>query len=215
MNKYKVLIFDVDGTLLDTDEVIVQTYISLFTKYKSKNEIDINKFKTFSGPPLNETLTREFPNLDYKFIYDEYKKTSNINYPKYIKIFKNSKEVLVNLKNKGYKLAICSSKIHESIMFCLKITNLDNLFDYIVGFDDVIKPKPNNEGINKIINYFNASLNDAAFIGDTDFDYLTAKNGNLDCIIMTMLKRNNKLINKNNCTLLNSYDELESYLLNG
>ena len=84
MSKYSLLIFDVDGTIADTDDVIVNTYIDLYKIYKKDSPIDIKKFKTFSGPPLNETLRNEFPMLSYDYIYSEYKRISKDNYPKYI-----------------------------------------------------------------------------------------------------------------------------------
>ena len=87
MSKYSLLIFDVDGTIADTDDVIVNTYIDLYKIYKKDSPIDIKKFKTFSGPPLNETLRNEFPMLSYDYIYSEYKRISKDNYPKYIKSF--------------------------------------------------------------------------------------------------------------------------------
>lgn len=214
MNKYKLLIFDVDGTIANTDDVIVQTYIDLYKIYRKKDPIDVCKFKTFSGPPLNETLTNEFPMLPYEKIYSEYKKFSKINYPLYIKSFENIKEVLLNFKKNNIKLALCSSKIKESIEVCLKLLDLENIFDYIVGLDDVIKPKPDSEGINKILDYFQLKKENTLFVGDTDFDYLTAKNGCIDCVIMTMLERNFKYANNNNVKFIKNYKDLEEFILN-
>ena len=214
MSKYSLLIFDVDGTIADTDDVIVNTYIDLYKIYKNDSPIDIKKFKTFSGPPLNETLRNEFPLLSYDYIYSEYKRISKDNYPKYIKSFKNIKEVLLNFKKNNIKLAICSSKIKESIEVCLKLLDLENIFDYIVGLDSVINPKPDKEGIDKILNYFSINKSESLFIGDTDFDYLTAKNGGLNCVIMTMLDRKYNYCNENNVKFIKSYKELEGYILN-
>lgn len=213
-NKLKVICFDVDGTLVNTDDVIIQTYIDLYHLYKKDSPIDVKKFKTFSGPPLDQTLKNEFPNLKYDFCYSEYKRLSLINYPKYIKSFENCKKVLMDLKNHGFKLAICSSKIHDSIRYSLKLCGIDGLFDIIVGLDDVKKPKPDKEGIDKILKYFNISQDNLVFVGDTDYDILCAKNSGVSCIIMRMLKRNYKMLN-DSIKCFNSYKELGDYLING
>ena len=58
MNKYKVLLFDLDGTLCDTDEMIVQTMYAIYKEYKPVKIRTREELYYFSGPPIKETLAK-------------------------------------------------------------------------------------------------------------------------------------------------------------
>ena len=71
----KVLIFDMDGTLIDTDEIIYRTWKELFLEYKPKDYvIDREVVRTFSGPPVEQSINFAFPELDPDFVLKEYRK---------------------------------------------------------------------------------------------------------------------------------------------
>ena len=60
----KLLIFDADGTLFDTDEIIFKTWKELFSLYKPKDTfIDREFTRSFSGPPLSESIKKVFSNI--------------------------------------------------------------------------------------------------------------------------------------------------------
>ena len=80
---YKLIIFDMDGTIADTDKVIVKSYLELYKIYKPNDIASVDKIRTFSGPPINKTLTEEFPHLELDFIKKEYRRISKGNYIKY------------------------------------------------------------------------------------------------------------------------------------
>ncbi len=106
-------------------------------------------------------------------------------YPKLVKTYPHVKEVLTRLKEKGYKLGIITNKIHSSTLYCLDILDLNNLFDCLICYDDVINPKPNKEPILKAMEQLNASsLQEVLYIGDNKSDYLTAKNADVDCALV-------------------------------
>ena len=73
MSKYRVLLFDLDGTLCDTDEMIVQTMFAIYQKRKPVKERTRKELYYFSGPPIKETLKREFPNEDQEEMYTLFK----------------------------------------------------------------------------------------------------------------------------------------------
>ncbi|MEG0529604.1 MAG: HAD hydrolase-like protein, partial [Bacilli bacterium] len=101
-NKYKLLIFDVDGTLADTDKMLIETYRTLYELYSPNVKLDESKVIGFSGPPLRETLSTEFPLYDPEFMIKEYKKYSRPNYVKYVTTFFKTRELLLKLKEEGY-----------------------------------------------------------------------------------------------------------------
>lgn len=189
---YKLIIFDVDGTIVNTDLMLIETYRTLYSLYrKDKHDIDDNIIKTFSGPPIKDTLKREFPNENQDFMLKEYRKYSRPNYEKYVKTFEECKKVLLLLKKDGVKLAIATSKMHDATLYTLKLVDLENIFDLIIASDDVVDSKPNPECVNKIVTYFKSiKKEDVLFVGDTIYDVKCANNAHVDCAIMKFMERN-------------------------
>ena len=78
MNKYKYLLFDLDGTLADTDPLIIQTMYDLYDKYNEGKRKSVEEIYYFSGPPIKETLSQEFPDVDLDLIYKDFHDISSI-----------------------------------------------------------------------------------------------------------------------------------------
>ena len=94
MKKYKLYLFDLDGTLLDSDPMLVETFHYLYKKYKPEGYvIDDKKITTFSGPQIRDTLKKEFPEQDQQLMLDEWRKESGKNYPIFTKLFPGTYEV--------------------------------------------------------------------------------------------------------------------------
>lgn len=173
-----IVIFDLDGTLLDTYQVIKATYIDVFNRDLPDYLYTEEEIKSFFGPPLIDTFMSITHNKEQsEKLCESYMEFSIPNHYKYLKSFPNSKEALTILKNKGYKLAIVSNKIREHIDLGLKITGMSEFFDFIVGLDEVENPKPHPEGVEKIKKHLGDD--DCILVGDTAFDMVTANNANI------------------------------------
>ena len=213
MSKYSTILFDMDGTLVDTDELIVQTFFTLYDMYKNGQRRDRSEIYYFSGPPIRETLAKEFPNYDRQFILDEFHRISWDYYPKYTKSFPHVKETLLKLKENGYKLGIVTNKIHKTTLYCLEILKLEGIFDVVIGFDDVKEGKPKPEGIYKAMKMLDEdNINKVIYIGDNGSDYLTASNAGCDSALLywgpRVIDPSVKPTYK-----VNSYEELEEVFL--
>ncbi len=184
--KYSVLLFDMDGTIANTDELIVQTFFTLYSKYRKGEPTPRSQIYYFSGPPIRETLKKEFPDMDLQFILDEFHRISWDYYPKYTTIYEDCKKVLLKLKELGYKLGIVTNKIHRTTEYVIKLLDIENIFDVIIGFDDVLVGKPNKEGIYKAMNLLGEdNPNKVLYVGDNESDLVTANNANVDCMLVT------------------------------
>lgn len=180
----KLLIFDMDGTLIDTDEVLFQTWKELFLLYKPKDYVIDREFvRGFSGPPVEESIARAFPEKDPKFILNEYRERTKKYYDLYLNIFPGELEVLKKLKEDGYIFAIATSKNREMAIKTLEKYNINQYFSYILTSSDHFKTKPNPEMINFIINNLGINKEEALMIGDTKYDFLAAQNANIKCIL--------------------------------
>jgi len=185
MKKYKTLLFDMDGTIADTDPLILEAMNFLYDKYREGRRTPESEIIYFSGPPIRDTLKKEFPDRDINFMFEEFHKKSSTLYATHVFAYPNSKEVLLALKKDGYQLGIVTNKLHHLAEYALKCIDLDNIFEFIVGFDDVDHPKPHQEGILKAIDYFKSSKSDTLYIGDNKSDLLTANNAGVDCCLVS------------------------------
>ena len=204
----KYLVFDMDGTLIDTDNIIINIWTELLKKYYGKDyKIDIELIKTFSGPPINETFNKMFPNLNHDEIKQVYNDISIKYYDQFLEGFPNFKYILNKFYKEGYKLSIFTNKNRERSIYCLKKLNIFHLFDILVCAEDVKFNKPNPEGLYKIKEFYQCNLDEMIYIGDTLYDYKVAKNADIDVILMTMKKRVLSDNIKPYC-FVDSYDQL-------
>lgn len=212
----KLVVFDVDGTLVDTDEVILATWKELIRLYKPSDYfLDDDVIRTFSGPPLRDSIKRVFPEMDQEFIFEEYNRITPGLYKSNIKKFPDVVNVLNDLKKDGYQLAVLTNKDSRMTRYTLELAGIDiNLFSAVVTADDVKTLKPNPEGLLSILNKLNIKKEEAISVGDTEFDYYCGKNANVETIMMTMKKRpyESKIFPLAFCSNYNDlYKEIKKY----
>ena len=172
-----IVIFDLDGTLLDTYDLIEKTYCYVLDNYISEYKYDKSIIKTFFGPPLIDTFMW-ITNNDEKrsqYLVERFHEYNLSHHKDYLKIYPNVYDTLKKLKENGHSINVFSNKAKEAIILGLKIMGLDQFVSEIVGLEDVINPKPNKEGIEKILNKINKK-EEVIMVGDTYFDILAGKN---------------------------------------
>ena len=191
MKKYKLYLFDLDGTLLDSDPMIIETFKDLYKKYKPKDfEPSIERMLSFSGPPIRETLKQEFPELDQEPLLLEWRDKSVANYPKYTKLYPGALELLKHLKDKGIHVAIVTNKHRAATDSVFKLFGFDKLDIYSICGDEVKQQKPNPDGVYKCMSYFGIQdKKDVIYIGDSKYDLLTSKNAGVDFGFVTWSPR--------------------------
>lgn len=213
MNKYKVLLFDLDGTLCNTDEMIVQTMFAIYKEYQPTKIRSREEIYYFSGPPIRDTLANEFPNYNGDMMYEVFKKVSKGFYKDYVTAYKDEIEVLTKLKEKGYILGVVTNKGLPLTIYSLELCHIDQLFDVIISADDVAIPKPDPTGIYKAMEKLNIiNKEDILYIGDNDIDYVTATNAGVDTLLVTWGPREIKCIDKAKY-LAKSYNDIGGILL--
>ena len=213
MNKYKVLLFDLDGTLCETDEMIIQTMYVLYMHFKPAKIRTREELYYFSGPPIRDTLMHEFPDQNPEFMYDVFKSVSKGFYPIYVKPYQDEIEILTKLKEKGYLLGVVTNKGLPLTKYSLEICHINHLFDVIISSDDVINPKPDPFGIFKALHQLGIKKKEEAlYIGDNDIDYITAENAGVDTLLVSWGPREIKCINKAKY-VAQSYNEIGGILL--
>lgn len=186
----KVLVFDCDGTILDTFEVIEKTVYSTFKELAPNYNLSITEAHSFFGPLIDDTFKKYLHlGVDLKTWIEVYQKYNNEFMPLYLGTYPGLVSTLNDLKNNGYILTILSNKISFAIKYGLNLMHMEHLFAYIVGAD-VCLPKPNVEGLQKIKEKYQTS--NLIMIGDSTIDIETGNNFKIPTIGVTWCKTTKK-----------------------
>ena len=213
MRKYKVLLFDLDGTLCDSDEMLIQSFFALYKKYRPVKIRTREELIYFSGPPIKKTLSDEFPDYPFEEIYKAFQVVSRELYRPYVKAFDKEIETLKKLREAGYLLGVVTNKGAPLTKYSLEVSHIDGLFDVVISADDVNAPKPSPLGINKALERLGIEdKGKVLYIGDNDIDYETATNAGTDAMLVTWGPREIKRV-KDAKYAVSSYDELGGLLL--
>ena len=178
MKNYKALLFDFDGTLLNTNELIIETFLHVLGetfpgKYSRETVIP------FLGPPLSETFNAIDPALT-ETLTASYRKWNLEQHDQMVAPFDGVVETLRQLKKDGYKMAIVSTKRREMIERGLRLIECETLFDTIVGLEDVTYTKPDPEPIQIALQRIGANKEDALMVGDNFHDIVGGQRAGVD-----------------------------------
>ena len=174
-NKNKVLVFDCDGTVLDTFELIEHIVFETFKKVNPNYPLTIEEAHSFFGPYINDTFKNYAKDEEELNLYiNTYNHFATVLTEKYIKAYPGIKEALTELKQKGFIIVIASNKISKEVYRGLKICGLNDLVDDVIGAEQMDKPKPDPDCINKVKSKYNVKK--VLMIGDTENDILCGKN---------------------------------------
>lgn len=176
----KLIIFDLDGTLLDTSEGIFNSvkYAELELGLK---HLPINKLKEFVGPPP-KSMYMKLHGLDEVTAIQATEKHREYSVNKAIyesKLYDGVENVLKNLKDKGCYLAVATLKKQNVAEKVLEYHGLKKYFHVVVGMDKE-ETYTKCKTIQIVMEYCNA--NAAIMIGDTVYDEIGAKEANVDFI---------------------------------
>lgn len=172
------ILFDLDGTLVDSNELIIETFRRTYKTHYPNLNYSHSELAQMMGPPLSETfyhlakdekIVEEMINT-YRKIY----KTIEFDY---ISLYPGVIESLSSLKNAGYKLGIVTTKFRVSAIPSIQHYHIDNFIDVIIGLDDVTHHKPHPEPIYKALEKIKHQ--GVLMVGDSPSDLLAGKNAKI------------------------------------
>lgn len=164
------LLFDLDGTLIDTEKAIQMSYLELYKKYDKEENFTDEIATEVLGPGLMVMFKKLFPNQDPDVLFKEYKEINNRLLPEVMQPMPGAMKTLKTLKEEGYHIGIVTTRTHESADHCLKLIGMDEYIEDICGIDDVKNTKPDIEAFHHIINKNKWNKEDIIVIGDSIAD---------------------------------------------
>lgn len=170
----KALLFDFDGTLLDTNELIIQTFEHVLEN-NYPGRFSREDILPFLGPPLEENFGAIDPDKVPQLIA-EYRAWNIANHDRLSSEFDGVSETMRLLKAEGFKMAIVSTKVNEMIEKGLKLLDVEGVFDEVIGYHDVSKTKPDPEPILLALERLGVRPEEAIMVGDNYHDIVGGQN---------------------------------------
>lgn len=185
--KVNTIIFDLDGTILDTLEDLKNSVNFALSEYNLP-ERSLAEVRSFVGNGIRLLVERAVPNGTDNDTIDKcfavFKKHYRENSANNTKPYNGIIELLKELKSKGYKLAVVSNKADFAVQTLVE-DYFDGIFDYAVGERDGIRRKPYPDSVNSALEYLGADKCSAIYVGDSEVDVETARNSQIPCVAVT------------------------------
>ena len=206
----QAVLFDLDGTLVDTVPLIVKTYRQVFRDLKIPwGDDDV---VGHIGLPLVD-IAGNFGVDDRDRFVELYQHYYKIEHDNSTKVFPGTLEMLSHLREMGIKLGLVTSKGKPVTTRTLAFTKLDRLLDTIVTAHDVANPKPHPEAMEKALTALAAQPERTIMVGDSRFDILAGKGSGTRTLAVTWgLESREALTKLNPDGLLENWNEITQYL---
>ena len=170
--KYQGVLFDLDGTLIDNSELIITSFQHIFKTYLDK-DLKPEDIYPYFGRPLTEAFRELAPGNEE--IIETYREYENPRGYDMVYLVEGAKEVIIKLFEAGIKLAIVSSRSSASLHYELKIRDIDQYFQVIIGCDECTKHKPDKEPVENALKALGLNSEDCLFVGDSSYDMMSAE----------------------------------------
>lgn len=211
--KFDFVVFDLDGTLINTLEGITVSVNHTLKELKIPYEYSEEEVKTFIGRGARRlfrlAMKREFSEEEYELFLKYYKEDQIVS-----SVYEGVEETLKTLEENGIKLLIYSNKPNEVSQPLIKAKLGDINFLHIQGQDPQYPPKPDVTLLFKLLKKYDLIDKKGLYVGDSIVDIETAKNANLESCILTYGYGDKKEIEEGSPTYkINKFEDLIKIVL--
>lgn len=191
------VIFDFDGTLADTNQLIINSFKHIYCKFHDGNCNEDYILSTF-GEPLELTLRRDFGAYSFEDVIASYRDYQVERFENDVKLYETVEETVKYLVQNNIKVGIATSRLRGSTLSALKKFDIDKYFKVVISADDVKKHKPDKEPLIKAINELNSAAENTLYVGDSKFDMECAINAEVTPVLVGWQKNSDGLAAKYN-----------------
>jgi pyrophosphatase PpaX len=169
------ILFDLDGTLIDTIELILSSARHAFEEWPVRPTDE--EWVRGIGTPLVQQLRAYAANDDQlALLLARYRRYQNEHHDRLTRCYDDVPDVISALADRGHQMAVVTSKASPIAHQSLAFVGLDHFFPVVVGYDDTARHKPDPEPVRVALSRLGVSPDDAVFVGDSPHDIL-AGNG--------------------------------------
>ena len=213
---YKLAIFDLDGTVLDTIEDLADSVNHALSE-NSLPTRTVAEVCGFVGNGIHSLIERSVPTGTApdvtEAVFNEFKEYYKAHSAVKTRPYDGICDMLRSLRAKGITLAVLSNKADFAVQTLVEMY-FPGIFDYAAGEKTGVARKPAPDGVNAILSEFSLKRAEAVYIGDSEVDVQTAKNADMDCISVTWGFRNEDTLAKAGAShLVHTVSELEAAIL--
>lgn len=172
MRNFDGIIFDIDGTLTSTNELIFGAFNHVAEMYLNKRLTSEEIIANFG--PTEDVILKEWCGNNYDEGRAEYYKFYSDNHHM-AGLYPGMKELLAFVKSKNILTSIYTGKGRDAALITLDKFDIRRYFDFVVTGDDVENFKPSPEGITQFVEKFNLDKERVLMIGDSPVDILASR----------------------------------------
>ncbi len=208
MKKYTTIIFDLDGTLLNTLEDLTNS-VNHALSQMGYPERTLNEVRFMVGNGVRTLMERAVPasicTEDFETCFMLFKEYYDAHCNDNTRPYAGILELLYALKERGYRLAIVSNKIDHAVKALQKLYFQD--VTVAIGEKDGLRRKPEPDMVHAALRELQVSTGEAVYIGDSDVDIQTAANSGLDCICVSWGFRDTAFLQAHGATTIIDHPE--------
>ncbi len=175
----KGILFDLDGTLIDTTDLIIQSFDhTIKTHFNRPAERDV--VIRYFGRPLRDAMTYFSPGHEEELMAT-YRLYNIANHDRLTKSYPTVTDTIKTLKNDGYKLGVVTSKFSDTARKGLRLFDLEQYFDSVIGVDRCTHYKPHPEPVAVGASSLDLTPDECMMIGDSPADLQSATAAGAQC----------------------------------
>ena len=187
MKRYDTVIFDLDGTLLNTLEDLADA-VNAVMRANAYPERTLDEVRRFVGNGIRRLMEQAVPEGVCGEIFERVFEEFRTYYTEHCQIktraYDGVMELLEALKEKGYAMAIVSNKNHAAVCELNDIYFKKDI-SVAIGQKDGIRKKPAPDTVFQALKELGVSGERAVYVGDSEVDFMTAENSCMDCVLVS------------------------------
>jgi len=181
--RWPIVIFDIDGTLVDSVGLIVASYQHAFRTVLGHEE-DEDRIKGWIGQSLYGSMQRAYPDQADR-LFEVYTRWNEEHTAAMLSSFPGIPELMEDLVEAGVRIGAATSKRTQPAQWALQLGQINQLVPLLVAHEDVDEHKPSPKPLLLAMVRAGGSPDRTVYVGDAVVDIAAARNAGLDCVAVT------------------------------